>query len=385
MIMKKYENLTSRERVKLALNHQEPDKVPFALGGTAQKLPNKVVEHLLQMYQITDKPQMVMAGYNKMLYSIPLMKKLDVDIAYLYLNASTGFSKYDGLENKNIDEWGLTRERLDGFTNLGGSPLGEAEIDDLKKYSWPDPYDTDRVKGLSERAEYMYNETDFALAAHRPTQLGIFEMASLLRGTEKFYMDFILDKKFIHALLDKLLEINLGFYEVLINAVGKYVEIYEMEDDLASQFSLLISPDMYREFVKPRHRELVNFIKKRIPEAKIMYHSCGAINSLIPDLIDIGIDILNPLQPLAEGMKSRRIKNEYGKDLVFQGGLDVQEALRGDEICVKRELKQRLRDFAPGGGYIAGPSHNFGADIPLNTIISIPKLIREYGKYPINI
>lgn len=383
--MKKYENITSRKRVELVLNHQEPDRVPFALGGTAQKLPNTVVEQLLKFYHITDKPQKVLAGYNYMFYSIPLMKELGVDIAYLYLNASTGFCEYNGLEDKNIDEWGLTRERLDGFTNLGGSPLGEAEIDDLKKYDWPDPYDTDRVKGLSEKAEYLYKETDFALAAHRPTQLGIFEMASLLRGTEKFYMDFILNKKSVHALLDKLLEINLGFYDVLINVLGKYVKIYEMEDDLASQLSLLISPAMYKEFVKPRHRQLVNFIKKKVPKAKIVYHSCGAINDLIPDLIDIGIDILNPLQPLAEGMNSKMIKKEYGKDLVFQGGIDVQEALRGDVVDVEREVKQRLRDFAPGGGYIAGPSHNFGTDIPINTIISVPKLIREYGKYPINI
>lgn len=198
-------------------------------------------------------------------------------------------------------------------------------------------------------------------------------------------MDLILNKNIVHALLDKLLEIHIGFYDVLTNTVGDYIEIYEMEDDLASQLSLLISPDMYREFVKPRHRQLIEFIKKNVNNTKIIYHSCGAIFDLIPDLIEIGVDILNPLQPSATGMDSMVIKRQFGKDLVFQGGIDVQEALRGDTVEVEREVIRRLKDYAPGGGYIAGPSHNLGTDINLNNVLSIPELIRKFGQYPIRL
>jgi len=376
-------SMSSRERVRIALSHREPDRVPFSLGGTAQKISNSTTLKLLEYYNITERPQKVLAGLDFMYYSLPLMQKLGVDVAYLYLEPPAEFKYYD--EPEYVDEWGLTHRRFENFIALEGAPLKNADIRKIKNYQGPNPYDPNRVFGLREKAKVLFEETDMELAIHRPTPGGIFEMACWLRGTEKFYMDLALNKKLAHTLLDKLLEIHLGFYEVQVNAVGNYVKIYEITDDLGGQQGLLISRDMYREFIKPRHKQLIDFIKSRVPGAKIFYHSDGAIAELIPDFIEIGIDILSPVQPLAAGMNSEILKKKYGKDIVFQGGIDVQEALRGDRSRVEAEVKRRLKDFAPNGGYIAGPSHDLGKDIPLENIILAVNLVKKYGKYPLDI
>jgi uroporphyrinogen decarboxylase len=381
IVDKKDKKISSKQRMELAFAHSEADQIPFTLGGTAQKLRNRTTKELIDYFGIKEDPEEVLSGYSYSLYSLPLMKKLGVDIAYLFMDAPLKYR--DNYKNGAlaVDEWGLTRRRLGGFINLENGPLVNADLDEVKKFQGPDPYDKDRITGLRQKAEQLSRETDMTIAAFRPVPLGIFEMACLLRGTEKFYMELVSNKKLVCTLLDKLLEIMMNFYSVQIDEVGDYVQLYEYTDDLAFQNGLLMSPKMYRDLIKPRHKQLIDFVKKKAPNAKFMYHSCGSIMELIPDLVDIGIDILNPLQPLARGMDFDKMKREFGNDIVFQGGIDVQGTLRTDKESIEKEVKLRMEQLSASGGYIIGPSHNIGLDVPTENVIHLYNAIQEYGKY----
>ena len=373
---------TSRERVQNALMHKVSDRVPFALGGTAQKINNSVTLELLEYFGISEKPQKVLAGLDFMYYSLPLMCRLGVDFAYLFLNPPLNYAHPESVGDTIVDEWGLTRTRYENFIHLHGKPLKDAGIEQIRKYQGPDPTDPNRIGGLPEKAKAIFQETDLMPAAHRPLPLGIFEMACSLRDTEQLFLDLLLNKALVHTLMDKLLEINIGFYEIQTNALGEYVKLFEVTDDMASQQGLMISPEMYREFLKPRHKQIVEYIKMRVPDSKVLFHSCGAVAKLIPDFIELGVDIINPVQPLAKGMNLKFLKEEYGKDIVFCGGLDVQDALRKDFMEIDAEVKRCIREGAYSGGYIAGPSHDIGKDIPLKNIIYVSDAVMKYGSYP---
>ena len=155
-------DLTSKQRVALALSHREGDRVPFSLGGTAQKLHNRITLELLEHFKIKEKPQTVLAGYTYSLYSIPLMKELGTDIAYLFMDAPRRFRKDYQNGTRFVDEWGLTRNRTHGFINFENSPLQYADVCEVEKYQGPDPNDPDRVTGLRETARVLMQETSMA-------------------------------------------------------------------------------------------------------------------------------------------------------------------------------------------------------------------------------
>jgi uroporphyrinogen decarboxylase len=169
-----------------------------------------------------------------------------------------------------------------------------------------------------------------------------------------------------------------------LELVGKNVMIVSEADDLASQNQTLVAPETYRKLIKPRHARLFSFIKQqaKVP-VKIFYHSCGAVASIIPDLIDAGIDILNPVQVSATGMDTRQLKRRFGKDLTFYGGgVDTQQVLpRGAPAQVREEVRRRIEDLAPGGGFIFNTVHNIQADVPPENIIAMWEAMREFGRY----
>jgi len=379
--------MTPRERVRATLRHQEPDRVPVCIGGTGGKLTESRMELLKQHFGIEGSVEPVLVGPQLMRLDNRVLNALQTDVRFVYMRPPTGFREREAPGGGWLYEWGLTyREHPESkMYEYVNHPLADATVQSLESFDWPDPQDPARWAGLREEAQQLYTQTDYALVAYRPTYNGLFELCQTLRGTEKFFMDMALQPDFAEALFWKVGQVMKGFYFAQLDAVGEFVEWVEMGDDLGSQNGPLISPAMYRSLLKAVHADLIQSIKRHSPQVKVMYHSCGAIRRFLKDFVDIGVDILNPIQVAAKGMIPAEIKAEVGDQLCFLGGVDSQHLLpEGSPAQVRDGVQQRLREMGSGGGYILAPSHNIGDDVPLENILAFFEAGRDYGVYPIN-
>jgi uroporphyrinogen decarboxylase len=238
-----------------------------------------------------------------------------------------------------------------------------------------------RFDGLKERVQYAAEEEGQAVVLGGLCA-GIMEIAAWTLGFERYFSDFALNPALLGCLLDKILELKIAYWEKALQEAGEYVDVVQEADDFAGQYRMLISPEMYREIIKPRHKELFDFIHSR-SDVKIFFHSCGAIRPVIPDLIEAGVDILNPVQVSAAGMDSAELKREYGKDLTFWGGgVDTQNILGNgtpEEVC--EEVKKRIEDLAPGGGFVFSAVHNIQPNVPPQNIMAMWKTFQENCSY----
>jgi uroporphyrinogen decarboxylase len=269
-----------------------------------------------------------------------------------------------------LDEWGLSYRRGELMYELAGTPLANASLDEIRSYQGPDPHRPELVAGLRDEAQRLRETSGCAIAAYRPLYSGIFEMAQILRGTEKLLVELLTDITLVEALFERLSDIQIGFYDVLLQAAGDLIDIVEYADDLGSQSAPLISPRTYRRLIKPCHCRIVAAVKARAPHVKIMLHSCGAVRPFIADFAEAGFDILNPIQTSAAGMVPSELKAEFGDRLVFLGGIDVQQKMRGTVQTVRSEVRSLIEAMGRGGGYVLAPAHNFGDDVPLENILA---------------
>ncbi|MCD6318083.1 hypothetical protein J7M02_03330, partial [Candidatus Aerophobetes bacterium] len=366
--------MNPRERVIKSINHEEPDRVPIAMGGTAQKFDEPVILELLDYFGIPQtKLEYVFASFRFTYFCEDLWQKLGVDTRYVYVNPEKYFTiDIQKQGKKYINEWGLDldfgRGAFSDSLTLRQAPLREANLKDVEKYKWPKPDPIKLTQGLRKKAK-SFLEKGYPVIAYRPVVAGIFSISRFLRGTEQFFMDMILNKDFAITLLDKVTQVQKLYYDALINAVGDYIQVVEIEDDLGTQQAPMISPKLYNELIKPKHAELIRFIKKKQPKIKVMIHSDGSIAKLIPGFIEAGVDIVNPIQTSAKDMDLKYLKREFGDKIVFQGGIDTQRILRGRTKEVEEEVKRVVDILAPGGGYLFGPSQNLTRDIPKENII----------------
>lgn len=247
-------------------------------------------------------------------------------------------------------------------------PLAGATLADLDRFPWPDPHDPGCVEGLAEEAYRLYEETDYSLVAGA-ISAGVFQDCWNLRGMAQFFQDIVVNREFAEALLDRVLAIHIALWEHFLDAVGEYVDMVETADDLGGQRGLLISPRMYRDLIKPCHAALNAEIRART-QAKIFFHSCGAIMPLIDDFIDSGIDVLNPIQPLPGLVDPEELKARYGGRLIFHGGLDVQSLLlTGTPDEVRAEVRRYLDVLGPES-YIMAPANSVQPGTPPENLVA---------------
>ena len=361
------------------LRHEPPDRVPVDLGSTAvsgiHQRANDGLKALLGIE--ADEPvHDVVQGL--VVPDERILQRFGVDLRRVALRPPSNAAAILPSEGEDTyhDEWGMRRQHTGLYWEIVGYPLADARVEDLPHYPWPDPHDPARVAGLAEEARRLYEETDYALVADFLGG-GIFEQALWMRGFERFMMDMISDEPFATALLDTLLELYVEFYAAYLEAVGPYVQIVAIGDDLGMQTGPLISPKLYRRLIKPRHKELYDFIHSRT-EAKIMHHTCGSVFPFVQDLIDVGVDILNPIQTSARRMDPAALKQEFGERLVFHGGIDVQQILPfATPERVREEVRHIVATLGHGGGYIFAPSHNIQADVPPENIVAMYETIQE--------
>jgi uroporphyrinogen decarboxylase len=269
------------------------------------------------------------------------------------------------------------------YFDISASPLASCEsVEDVARQRWPDPGDPSRYSHLEEAVQAAGPAGTVALVMERDTG-GIFETAWWLRGFENMLLDMAADHRMAECILSKVLEYKLVFWEKALQRVKDHVVVAAEADDIATQSGPLISLEMYRKILKPMHKELFAAMKRYAPGVKIFFHSCGAVRDLIPDLIEIGVDILNPVQVSAAGMDTRGLKKEFGRDLTFWGGgVDTQRILPlGTPQQVKDEVRRRIDDLAPGGGFVFSAVHCIQKDVPPQNIQAMWEALREYGAY----
>jgi uroporphyrinogen decarboxylase len=380
--------MNSRERVLTALQYREPDRIPFDLGSTkvtgiTRNAYLNLARHLgeevgtFEFYDVTQQLAVMEEG---------ILRNLEVDTRGLMPNVvrKSPHIEDHGDFRSFTDEWAMSwKMPKDGlYFDLVRSPLaGDITAKDIEDFPWPDPTDDSLLDGLREKAKRWHQE-GYAIILESLCA-GIFEMSCRVRGYEQFYMDLALYPRLACTLLDRFVELKLQFYEVAAEQLGGYVQFVREGDDVAGEESLLISPDSYRKYIKPRHAELFRAQREAFPEPfYVFFHSDGAIYDLLPDFVELGIDILNPVQVSAKGMSTRRLKQEFGRDLAFWGGaIDPQAFARSSPQGVRRRVRQRIEDLASGGGFIFGGIHNIQDDVPPENIVAMWETFREMREY----
>lgn len=380
--------MTSYERVLTALNHQEPDRVPMAIGGGPYGIVDPLYFELLKHYGLGEPVAPFRSGHTINYMDDRVLEKLGSDIRYVWQNGSPTSPHYPTNDPEVfLDEFGQPWKQTYPYYSAVNGVLGEAKsVDDIDRLvHWPDARDPKWVVGVRERAKQLKEETDYFVCARMVMSHGIYQMACDLRNTDQFMMDMAMDKAFASAVLERLTDTIVGLTEGYMEAGGAYFDMIELPgDDYGANKNLVMSPRMFRSLIRPHLQRIVDTVRRYKPEIKILLHSDGMIAPLMEDLIEMGIDVVHPLEPLP-AMDLPAIKEKYGDRLSFLGAIDISHAMPGSVEDVIAEAKLRISQLAPGGGYILAPANHMQADVPLENVIALYEAARKYGRYPIHL
>ncbi|MHC4123746.1 MAG: uroporphyrinogen decarboxylase family protein [Planctomycetota bacterium] len=385
------ETMTSRQRLLKTLNHEVPDRVPIDLGGNQTGIHKQVYIELIKHLGIDDEVVIMDAVQQLAQPCEELLERLHVDTRYIRAGAASDFkgeiitANRDGrIWHELTDEFGVTWSMPQDqqlYMDITHHPLADASVSQIEDYPFPNGADPGRFEGLREQALRIRNETPYAVVSGISGV--VYEICWYMRGLRRWFIDMIEQAEFCEALLDKTLKFWLDWFDVFLKEVGDLVDVIMIGDDLAGQNGPLFNPDFYRRVVKPRQKKLVQFIKLRT-SASIWYHTCGACRIFIPELIDNGIDILNPVQISASEMEPATLKSDFGDKLVFWGGsIDAQHILpTADSKTVREHVRRNIEIFKSGGGYVFNNVHNIQADVPVENIMAMYDAVYEFGFYP---
>jgi uroporphyrinogen decarboxylase len=281
-----------------------------------------------------------------------------------------------------LDSWGTTWKKApDGhFINVDGPFQNrDPKIEILETFDWPDPDNQGLYEGLKEKAKAMHENTDYAIVLNLP--VGIVHQCQFMRGFAEWLMDLYENPEFTCRLMDLIADTWIRIAENALDAVGENIDVIMWGDDMAAQDATFMSPEIYRELIKPRHQRMIAALKSR-SDAKIQYHCCGSVYALIEDLIEIGIDALNPIQVNAKNMDPERLKKEFGDRLAFWGAIDTQRVLPlGTPEEVRAEVRRIIDTLGKGGGYILASVHNIQAEVSAENIVAMFEEGKSYGVY----
>jgi len=388
--------MTSRERIIKALNFEETEKIPYDIGATTVSGISRVAyENALKSKGLSPEYENIddYDPIQQIVQPVHSIKEiLEIDTHRIGAQRLVGPESV-ATQNKEgtfhlTDQFGCHWKfdpKNDFYYNMTNSPLKKygSIKEGLKKYQFPKVADTkeELIRVLDRQAGSI---TQQGVIADRNCA-GITEVAFRIRGYEEFFMDMALDPDGVSLLMKKILEYKLEYWSFF----GDYVKTRGLNeeilvavecDDLGTQDSLLFSPEMIKTLIMPIQKQLIKHIKKELPGVKVMFHSDGAIYDLIPDLIDIGVDILNPVQFTASGMELPRLKKEFGKDIIFWGGgIDTQKTLpHGTPQQVADEVRKNIDILAPGGGFVFAAVHNIQADVPAENFWAMWNTVKNY-------
>ena len=375
-----------RERVLAAINHNEPDRVPTALWGGPYGVVDNLYFRLLKHLNLGEPVQPFRMGHNISYIDDRVLTRLATDVRYVWPGASPNSPTIQTKDPDTFkDAFGQVWKRALPYYYADTGILSTAtSIDQIDQaVTWPDTNVPHWTNGVHERAKHLREQTDYFIVARMVMSHGVFQTACDLRGTVEFMTDMALNEEFAFSLLDRITDTLVGLLKGYLDATDDYIDMMELPgDDYAANENLLISPAMFRRFIKPALIRLITTIKRHNPDLKIMLHSDGMIGKLLPEFIELGIDVLHPLEPVP-ALDQAAIKAKYGKQLAFWGGIDISHAMRGSTADVVAETRERIAQLAPGGGYILAPSNHLQADIPVKNVVALFESARKYGTYPL--
>lgn len=412
--------MTPRERVLASINHKEPDRVPIDCGGMRSAGISAVAYSNLKKYLgIKSGEIKIYDVLQQLAYPEEFMFErfqLDVvDLGRTFLQNDKDWFDWtlkNGEKAKMPSFFKYTEEPSGDILTYwkSGVPLGRMPKSSLyfDQCHWPlsdleeipdpfpanvgemmwdiptPPWDMDLTEEnlayIGSKAKDLFENTDYAIMT--PVGCNFLEIGMMWRGMENFLCDMAADPAGAERLFDRLMELHIEKLSKILPHIGPYVQILHLNDDYGSQNGPLISPEAYRNMIKPRQKKVNDYIKSKC-DCKLLLHCCGGINELIPDLIDAGFDILNPVQTSCRNMEPEKLKKEYGRDVTFWGGgCDTRSVLSGataDEI--EKHVRERLEIFSPGGGFVFTPVHNIMANVPPENIVRMFETVLKYGRY----
>ena len=385
--------MTSRERVLTAISHEQPDRVPLIIGvSNATGIKMKPYRALKEMIGVQ--------APDNYIYDWPELGTAEIDEDTMHRLHSDARGVLDLEPEKTrkrnreraphtdcIDSWGSGQTEIkpgDWFPGI--HPLAEARtVEELESYpGWPDMSDPSRIAHVRECASRLADENQYAILA-TPWLLFPFERAIAMQGMEAFLMNMVRSPDFARTLVERIAVYCKQLMERFLKELGDNVDIIKIGDDLGTQNSLIISPKMYREILKPIHADFISFIKART-KAKVLFHSCGDIAPLIEDFIEIGVDILNPIQTSGQCMSDLpSLKKRFGKNIVFCGGIDAHRILPfGTVEDVREEVRRVMEILGPGGGCMISAVHTVMNDVPPENVLAMVDAVEEFGHYPLH-
>lgn len=382
--------MTSRERVLTALDHKTPDRVPIDLGGNQTGIHKNAYLNLVAHLGIKDEVRIMDAVQQLAAPCEELLERFHVDTRYIHAGAPASWkggivkAERDGRVWHDLtDEFGVRwsmPEDAPYYMDITLHPLANAKLADIDDFPWPKGDDPTRFDGLRERALRIRRETPYAVVSGISGV--VYEICWYMRGLEQWFCDLLTQPEFCAAMLDHTLKFWLDWFRLFLDEVGDVVDVIMIGDDLAGQNGPLFRPDIYRQIVKPRQKRLVQYIRSRT-NARIWYHTCGSCMEFIPDLLDNGIHILNPVQVSARNMNPTELKRRFGNQLAFWGGgCDAQHVLsRGTPAEVAANVRENMRALMPGGGYVFNNVHNIQGEVPPENIVAMFDTAYEFGFY----
>lgn len=383
--------MTPRERVLAVLAHERPDRVPIFIGAD---LTTGILKHAylnLKAY-LGLAPKVERYLYDWPELGAPLIE--DVVLEHLHSDVRGVHDRFPAAtyhHNRTRppgtpywDDWGVGQTEIaPDFYYPSIHPLAQAHtLEEITNYPcWPDMDDPTRYAHIAQQAATLANENRYAIVA-APWLIAPFERACQLQGMETFLIHLIENPDFAQALLEKIKTLCLTHLGHFLKALGDHVDILILGDDLGAQNGPLISPRLYRRILKPIHAEIIAFAKANSP-AKILFHSDGDVSAFLDDFVEIGVDILNPIQTSAGQMGNlSEIKRRYGKKLIFCGGIDTQGVLSaGTPEDVRQEVKRVIEILGEDGGYFLAAVHSITNEVPPQNILAMVKAALEYGHY----
>lgn len=381
---------TSRERVLAALDHRQADRVPIDFGGNQTGIHKFAYRRLVDLLGRREGVVIMDLVQQLARPSEAVLERLHVDTRYV---AAGGAKAFKGGVVKRVrggrtwndftDEFGVTwsmPEDQPYYFDISHSPLAGFSLKEIREYPFPRGDDPTRFEGLRERALALRRDTPYAVVSGISGV--IYEICWYMRGLENLLIDMMTQPEVLEAIIDRTLRFWLDWFRLLLDEAGDLVDVIMIGDDLAGQTGPLFQPRIYRSIIKPRQKMLVRYIKSRT-SAKIWYHTCGSVLEYLGDLVDNGIDILNPVQLSARGMDPVRLKKEFGQALTFWGGgIDSQHVLpRATPKVVREHVRRNIEAFKPGGGYVFNSVHNIQADVPPENVLALFDAAYEFGKY----
>ena len=382
--------LTHRERVLAAIDHRETDRTPIDFGGTRVSAIHGEAYRRLKEYLGIETADHVPPEETAKLSLVrqdvmalpeePVLARFDVDTRYLGLGAYEGGRRHAVDAETVIDEWGTTWTRSgDSHFLYTGGPFfhtKKPDVADLDAYDWPDPDNPGYYRGLGERARRLRNTTDAAIILNLPS--GPLSQGQFVRGFGDWLKDLYKNRAFVGRLTEMIADHWIRIAHNALDAVDDNVDLFLFSDDLGGQGGPLLGPQIYEQLVKPHHGRMIAAVKERA-DLKFLMHSCGSVYRMIPHLIDIGVDALNPVQVTARDMEPERLKGEFAGKIAFWGGVNSQEILPfATPDAVRREVRRVIDCLGAGGGYVATSVHNIQREVPPENIEAMFDEARSY-------